>query len=65
MFGRPIRHIFLIHSNEINADSLDAMLERLTERGYRFISLDRALEDEAFQVSDDYVGPWGLSWLHR
>jgi peptidoglycan/xylan/chitin deacetylase (PgdA/CDA1 family) len=65
MFGRPIRHIFLIHSNEINADSLDTMLERLTERGYRFISLDRALEDKAFQVSDDYVGPWGISWLHR
>jgi hypothetical protein len=38
------------------------MIER---RGYRFITLDRALEDPAYQSADTYVGPAGITWLHR
>lgn len=65
MFGREIRQILLIHANDINADCLDQMLKRLKARGYRFVTLDHALEDKAYQTKDDYIGPNGPSWLHR
>jgi peptidoglycan/xylan/chitin deacetylase (PgdA/CDA1 family) len=65
MFGREISQILLIHSNDINADCLDEMLKRLENRGYRFVTLDQALEDKAYQTKDDYIGMNGPSWLHR
>ena len=65
MFGRQISQILLIHANDINADCLDQMLKRLESRGYRFVTLDQALQDKAYQTKDDYIGPNGPSWLHR
>ena len=65
MFGREISQILLIHANDINADCLDEMLKRLTARGYRFVTLDQAMEDKAYQTKDDYIGMNGPSWLHR
>jgi peptidoglycan/xylan/chitin deacetylase (PgdA/CDA1 family) len=65
MFGRDISQILLIHANDINADCLDEMLKRLEARGYRFVALDQALEDKAYQTRDDYIGLHGPSWLHR
>ena len=65
LFGRDIRHILLLHANMLNADrfaDLAAMLER---RGYRFITLDRALEDSAYQSPDRFIGTGGITWLHR
>lgn len=65
MFGREITQILLFHANDINADCLDEMLKRLESRGYRFVTLDQALEDKAYQTRDDYIGSNGPSWLHR
>jgi len=65
MFGREISQILLIHANDINADCLDDLLKRLEKRGYRFVTLDQALEDKAYQTRDDYIGLHGPSWLHR
>ncbi len=65
LFGREIPQIFLIHANDLNADSISDMLERLRKRGYTFISLAEALRDPAYQSKDDYVGPYGISWLTR
>ena len=65
MFGRDIPQIFLIHANDLNADVLDAMLTKLEKRGYKFVSLEQALRDPAYQSKDDYVGPAGISWLDR
>jgi peptidoglycan/xylan/chitin deacetylase (PgdA/CDA1 family) len=64
-FGREIPQILLIHANEINADSLAAILDRLAARGYTFVSLDEALRDKAYQTPDRFVGRFGPSWLHR
>jgi hypothetical protein len=38
------------------------MFER---RGYRFITVDEALRDPAYALPDGYVGPMGISWIHR
>jgi len=65
MFGREISQTLLIHANDLNADCLDQMLKRLEARGYRFVTLDQAVEDKAYQTKDDYIGPNGPSWLHR
>lgn len=64
-FGREIPQIFLIHTNEINAGYLRSMLQTLTARGYRFVTLEAALEDPAYATVDAYVGRWGWSWFHR
>jgi peptidoglycan/xylan/chitin deacetylase (PgdA/CDA1 family) len=65
LLGREIKHIFLIHVNEINADNIDETIGKLKKRGYSFITLDRALQDKAYQIKDEYVGDTGISWLHR
>jgi len=65
MFGRNISQILLIHANDLNSDVLDDMLTDLEKRGYKFVSLQQALEDPAYQSKDDYVGPLGISWLDR
>jgi peptidoglycan/xylan/chitin deacetylase (PgdA/CDA1 family) len=64
-FGREIRQVLLIHVNDLNADFLLLVMEKLKLRGYAFITLARALEDEAYATPDAYVGRAGPSWLHR
>jgi peptidoglycan-N-acetylglucosamine deacetylase len=64
-FGREIAQTLLIHVNDINADYLPAMLEKMKARGYAFVSLKDAMQDAAYQTPDDYVGTAGPSWLHR
>lgn len=65
MFRRQIAQIFLIHANRLNAATLDDTLTALERRGYRFVSVEDALEDEAYSMPDHFVGPAGISWFHR
>lgn len=65
VLGYEVKQIFLIHASEINADSMDEMIRRLQQRGYSFITLEQALQDRAYQNRDEYVGRFGISWLHR
>jgi peptidoglycan/xylan/chitin deacetylase (PgdA/CDA1 family) len=65
LLGYEVRQVFLIHVNEINADCMEEMIARLKRRGYSFVTLDEALQDKAYQLKDDYVGQFGISWLHR
>lgn len=63
--GREIAHILLLHANALLADELDAVLARLRQEGFRFVSLGAALRDPVYALTDDYIGPEGLSWLYR
>jgi peptidoglycan-N-acetylglucosamine deacetylase len=65
IFGREITQTMLLHANDINADCLDEMLRRLAARGYRFVTLDEAMSDPAYQTKDTYVGKYGPTWLWR
>jgi peptidoglycan/xylan/chitin deacetylase (PgdA/CDA1 family) len=65
MFRRQIPQVLLLHANELNADHLDDVARLLRRRGYRFVSLQTALQDSAYRQPDRYVGPSGLSWLQR
>ncbi len=65
LFDRPIKHVLLLHANNLNADYLDDLLKALADDGYEFVSLEKALEDPAYQTNDHIAKPWGISWLHR
>ena len=65
IFGREIRQTLLIHANFINSDYLGDLAAMLIRRGYKFIDLETALKDDAYRLPDTYVGPAGISWLHR
>ena len=65
LFGRDIRHVLLLHANALNAATFDALVAMMKRRGHRFITLERALQDEAYQSRDTYTGKMGLSWIHR
>ena len=64
-FGRDIPQILLSHVNRLNADVMPEYLGRLRRRGYVFVSLESAMEDEAYRTPDRFVGKFGPSWLHR
>jgi peptidoglycan/xylan/chitin deacetylase (PgdA/CDA1 family) len=65
LFGRQIDQVFLIHASQLNADTLDAMLTRLEQRGYQFIPFEAALRDPAYASPDGYAGTYGWSWMRR
>lgn len=63
--GREIRQILLLHANGLNAQTMPALAAMLEGRGYTFVTLDRALEDPAYQSADRFTGAGGITWLHR
>jgi hypothetical protein len=65
LFNREIPLVLLLHASKINADHLDTILTRLEARGYRFVTLEKALSDPAYRSADTYTGPVGPSWLIR
>ena len=65
LFGRAIRHVLLVHANMLNAERFGDLASMFERRGYRFITLDRALEDPAYASDDSYAGGGGITGLHR
>jgi peptidoglycan/xylan/chitin deacetylase (PgdA/CDA1 family) len=65
LLGRNMSHTLLLHANSINAEYFDDLAEMLKKRGYKFVTLGEALKDEAYNLPDTYIGPAGISWLHR
>jgi peptidoglycan/xylan/chitin deacetylase (PgdA/CDA1 family) len=63
LFGRPIKHILLLHANELNADNFGQLVKLFTERGYRFITLKEALTDPVYQAPDKYKAT--SDWLNQ
>lgn len=65
LFRREISQTLLIHANFINSEYLGDLIKMFKRRGYRIVPLDEALKDEAYKLPDTYLGPAGISWLHR
>jgi len=65
LFGREIPQILLLHANPLNADRFDALARMIEKRGYRFVPIDRSLEDPAYRSADTFTGTGGITWLHR
>ena len=65
IFRRATAQVMLLHANRINAENLDAILRLFEERGYRFVTLEGAQSDPAFQTPTEPTkfGPmWGYRW---
>lgn len=63
--GYNIRHIVLMHANLINADYFDKVIEMYKRNGYKFITIDEAIQDDCYKMKDEYYKKAGISWLHR
>jgi peptidoglycan/xylan/chitin deacetylase (PgdA/CDA1 family) len=63
LIGYEPSQIFLLHCNWLLADHFDELFDRVRERGYRFVSLQDALNDAAYSLPDEYVGDRGCSWI--
>jgi len=60
---RRCRHILQLRANLLNSEYLDDLLTMLEEQGYRFISLDRALDDELYSAPEAYFGARGVGYI--
>lgn len=65
LFGREINQILLLHASLLNADYVDAMAKMFRKNGYHFITMDKALEDDAYKTAVTRFGDWGISWIDR
>ena len=55
--GYEVKQILLLHANELNADYVGDLITMLRNRGYRFITLDEALEDPAYALAERHQSP--------
>ena len=58
VLGYELPQTLLIHCNEMNALTLRTTLGRIRDRGYRFVSMDEAMEDPAYKIPG--IRPGGL-----
>jgi peptidoglycan-N-acetylglucosamine deacetylase len=65
LIGYEPKHILLLHANNLEADHIGELLDLLRKRGYRFVTLEDALSDQAYGMPDTYVGEQGAGWLER
>ncbi len=65
LLGYNLPHVWLLHANELNAVTFADLIATIRKRGYRFISLEEAMQDDAYQRPDEFKGRFGPSWLHR
>ena len=56
--------ILMLHANELNADRFGELAAMMKKRGYKFVALEEALKDRAYQSPDAPMDN-GISWLHR
>jgi len=64
LFGRQIKHILLLHANELNADNFEALIKIFREKGYQFITVEEALQDAVYRFPDKYTptSDWLSHW---
>lgn len=65
LLGYEPPQVILLHGNNLEADHLADLLEILRKRGYRFVSLESALNDAAYSTPNTYVGEHGNGWLEQ
>ena len=66
LLGYALPQVWLMHANELNAATFADLVEATRRRGYRFITLEEALRDPAYERGEEgYNGRFGPSWLHR
>ena len=65
LFGRSIPQILLLHTSLLNSDCVGLLATMFEKKQYEFISMDKALQDKAYQTPVTVYGKWGISWLDK
>ncbi len=65
VFGYEVPHVMLLHDNQLNADTAEAIITLFEQRGYRFVTLAKALEDRAYATPETYITKFGPMWGYR
>jgi peptidoglycan-N-acetylglucosamine deacetylase len=63
LFGRPIKHVLLLHIGAFTALVLDDLLRSWRAAGVTLIAVDAALEDPAYRIEPSVVSPRGYTFL--
>lgn len=63
--GREFPQVLMLTSGALNADCFDDLAAMLRRRGYSFVTLEQATQDEAYRLPDNYAGSRGDSWIAR
>ncbi len=65
LLGREMSQTLLLHANFINSDYMDDLAAMFKKRGYRFVTLEESLKDDAYRLPDNFTQRAGISWIHR
>jgi peptidoglycan/xylan/chitin deacetylase (PgdA/CDA1 family) len=65
IFGYEPPEVMLLHDNRLNADMIEQLLALFEKKQYKFVSLDRAQSDPAYQIPDTYITKYGPMWGYR
>ena len=65
MFGRDIAQTLVLTPSRLVTDSADELFGMIEKRGYKFVSMDEAQKDEAYQTPENFYGNSGISWFER
>lgn len=65
MFGRDIAQTMVLTPSRLVTDSADELFGMIGKRGYKFVSMEEALKDEAYQTPENFYGESGISWFER
>ena len=65
MFGRDIAQTMVLTPSLLVADSFDELFGMIEKRGYKFVSMEEALSDSAYQTPENFYGKAGISWFER
>jgi hypothetical protein len=66
MFRRDIAQTLVLTPSRLVADSSDELFGMFEKNGYKFVSMDEALADEAYKTPENFEGSKsGISWFER
>ena len=65
IFGHEIPHVMLLHASRLNADTIESILKLFERMQYRFVTLQQAQSDPAYQTPDTFISEHGPMWGYR
>jgi hypothetical protein len=66
MFNRDIAQTMVLTPSRLVVDASDALFGMIEKQNYRFVSMEEALRDEAYQTKAAHVdSESGISWFER
>lgn len=65
VLGYDPPHIMLLHDSQLNADTIDQVLNLFQKRGYHFVTLQQALQSPAYAIPETFITKYGPMWGYR